>query len=134
MTATFYVAKIREETCIGCTKCLKACPIDAIFGAANQMHTVLSAECTGCELCIEPCPVNYIELIPVAQLQYDKHKARSRCKAKLVRGDFQRAGKLSLAEKQKTSSLPLKPDKKKFIAEAIARAKAKKTYDNTSGA
>jgi Na+-translocating ferredoxin:NAD+ oxidoreductase subunit B len=60
------VAFIREEECIGCTKCIQACPVDAILGAAQQMHTVIAAECTGCDLCVEPCPVDCIEMRPVA--------------------------------------------------------------------
>ena len=59
------VAFIHEEQCIGCTKCIQACPVDAIVGAAKQMHTVLSAECTGCDLCVEPCPVDCIEMRPL---------------------------------------------------------------------
>jgi electron transport complex protein RnfB len=59
------VAFILEEDCIGCTKCIQACPVDAIVGAAKQMHTVIEAECTGCDLCVEPCPVDCIELRPV---------------------------------------------------------------------
>ncbi|MBI1422667.1 MAG: electron transport complex subunit RsxB [Gammaproteobacteria bacterium] len=51
---------IDEEVCIGCTKCLQACPVDAIIGAAKQMHTVVKDLCTGCNLCIEPCPVDCI--------------------------------------------------------------------------
>jgi len=58
------VAFIREDECIGCTKCIQACPIDAILGAAKQMHTVISSECTGCDLCVEPCPVDCIDMIP----------------------------------------------------------------------
>ncbi|MGB0360279.1 MAG: electron transport complex subunit RsxB, partial [Endozoicomonas sp.] len=60
------VAYIREEECIGCTKCIQACPVDAILGAAKQIHTVIVDECTGCDLCIEPCPVDCIEMRPVA--------------------------------------------------------------------
>lgn len=58
------VAWIREAECIGCTKCIQACPVDAILGAAKVMHTVIADECTGCDLCIEPCPVDCIDLIP----------------------------------------------------------------------
>ena len=58
------VAWIREDECIGCTKCIQACPVDAILGAAKVMHTVIADECTGCDLCIEPCPVDCIDLIP----------------------------------------------------------------------
>ena len=59
------VAHIVEEDCIGCTKCIDACPVDAISGAANLMHNVINELCTGCELCIEPCPVDCIELIDI---------------------------------------------------------------------
>jgi Na+-translocating ferredoxin:NAD+ oxidoreductase subunit B len=60
------VAFIREAECIGCTKCIQACPVDAILGAAKQMHTVITDECTGCDLCVEPCPVDCIDMIPLA--------------------------------------------------------------------
>lgn len=59
------VAYIREDECIGCTKCLQACPVDAILGAAKQMHTVVASECTGCDLCVEPCPVDCIDMLPI---------------------------------------------------------------------
>ncbi len=59
------LAVIREPECIGCTKCIQACPVDAILGAAKQMHTVIASECTGCELCVEPCPVDCIDMIPI---------------------------------------------------------------------
>lgn len=65
------VAVIDEQTCIGCTLCIQACPVDAIVGAAKQMHTIIESECTGCELCIEPCPVDCIFMIPVQQTLYD---------------------------------------------------------------
>jgi electron transport complex protein RnfB len=61
------VAFIREDECIGCTKCIQACPIDAILGAAKQMHTVIAKECTGCDLCVEPCPVDCIDMIPAVE-------------------------------------------------------------------
>ncbi len=60
------VAIIREDECIGCTKCIQACPVDAILGAAKQMHTVIESECTGCDLCVEPCPVDCIDMVEVA--------------------------------------------------------------------
>lgn len=61
----FKVAYIREEECIGCTKCIKACPVDAILGGAKLMHTVITSECTGCDLCVAPCPVDCIDMLPV---------------------------------------------------------------------
>ena len=56
-------AVIREDECIGCTKCISACPVDAIIGSGKLMHTVLTDLCTGCELCIPPCPVDCIDLV-----------------------------------------------------------------------
>lgn len=58
------VAVIDEQLCIGCLHCRHACPVDAIVGAQQLMHTIISSECTGCELCIEPCPVDCISLEP----------------------------------------------------------------------
>jgi electron transport complex protein RnfB len=59
------VAFIDEERCIGCTKCLPPCPVDAIVGARQLMHTVVAELCTGCELCVAPCPVDCITMIPL---------------------------------------------------------------------
>jgi len=59
------LAFIREAECIGCTKCIQACPVDAIIGAAKLMHTVIGSECTGCDLCVAPCPVDCIDMIIV---------------------------------------------------------------------
>jgi electron transport complex protein RnfB len=60
------VAYIREAECIGCTKCIQACPVDAIVGAAKFMHTVIVDECTGCDLCVAPCPVDCIDMLPLS--------------------------------------------------------------------
>jgi Na+-translocating ferredoxin:NAD+ oxidoreductase subunit B len=59
------VAVIDETLCIGCTLCIQACPVDAIVGAAKQMHTVLPEHCTGCDLCVAPCPVDCIAMVEV---------------------------------------------------------------------
>jgi len=67
------VAFIREDECIGCTKCIQACPIDAIMGAAKQMHTVIIDECTGCDLCVEPCPVDCIDMVPIETTMQNWH-------------------------------------------------------------
>lgn len=64
-SAPAQIAFIREAECIGCTKCIQACPVDAIVGAAKLMHTVLIDECTGCDLCVAPCPVDCIEMRPL---------------------------------------------------------------------
>jgi electron transport complex protein RnfB len=61
------VAIIDEATCIGCTLCIQACPVDAIVGAAKQMHTIIEPLCTGCELCIKPCPVECIHMLPITE-------------------------------------------------------------------
>ena len=61
------VAYIQEDLCIGCTLCIQACPVDAILGAAKQMHTIIAAECTGCELCVAPCPVDCISMVPLQE-------------------------------------------------------------------
>lgn len=61
------LAVIDEQLCIGCTLCIQACPVDAILGAAKQMHTVIGAECTGCELCVAPCPVECIRMVPIEE-------------------------------------------------------------------
>ncbi len=78
------VAVIDEETCIGCTKCIQACPVDAIVGASKLMHTVIASWCTGCELCIPPCPVDCIALLP-SQALPDADLSRSRHDARAIR-------------------------------------------------
>ena len=61
------VAIIDENTCIGCTLCIQACPVDAIVGAAKQMHTIIAGQCTGCELCLPPCPVECIRMETIGE-------------------------------------------------------------------
>jgi electron transport complex protein RnfB len=67
------VAVIIEADCIGCAKCIPACPVDAILGASKFMHTVIASECTGCELCIPPCPVDCIVMQPVIETPCSWH-------------------------------------------------------------
>ncbi|MDC0877269.1 electron transport complex subunit RsxB [Methylophilaceae bacterium] len=61
------IAVIDEDTCIGCTLCIQACPVDAILGSAKHMHTIIEKECTGCELCLPPCPVDCIDMIAIQE-------------------------------------------------------------------
>lgn len=119
------IAKIRATECIGCTKCIKACPVDAIIGAAKQLHFILENECTGCGLCVAPCPVDCIDLIRVEQLQYDPQRARERFNARQQRAEN------FIKQKTTATSPVLKPsnnieDKKAYIKAAILRAKQKK--------
>ena len=94
------VAVIEEADCIGCTKCIQACPVDAIVGASRLMHTVIAAWCTGCELCLPPCPVDCIVLEPVAALPAaDLSRARhERRGARLAREAAERAARLEALE------------------------------------
>jgi electron transport complex protein RnfB len=76
------VAIIDEAACVGCAKCIQACPVDAIVGASRLMHTVIASWCTGCELCLPPCPVDCIALSPVPSLPAaDLSRARHRARA-----------------------------------------------------
>ena len=65
-------AIIREDDCIGCTKCIPACPVDAIIGTGKHMHTIMTDLCTGCELCLAPCPVDCIDLVPITRQLTDE--------------------------------------------------------------
>jgi electron transport complex protein RnfB len=94
------VAVIDEAVCIGCTKCIQACPVDAIVGASRLMHTVIASWCTGCELCIPPCPVDCITLeastaLPPASLSRERHEARA---VRLVRETGEREARLAAYE------------------------------------
>jgi electron transport complex protein RnfB len=114
------IALIDEETCIGCTKCIRACPVDAIVGASKLMHTVIADECTGCELCIAPCPVDCIAMVP-ATVPADAEKYRARYLAHTQREqlrEIERAAELA-ARKSKV-------DAGDAVAAALARARAKK--------
>ncbi len=83
------VAIIREAECIGCAKCIPACPVDAILGSAKHMHTVISRECIACQLCIPACPVDCIDMVNLAEPREDQDRiaaqARERFKARKQR-------------------------------------------------
>ena len=130
------VAFIREAECIGCTKCIDACPVDAILGAAKLMHTVIADECTGCNLCIEPCPVDCIDILPAARTDTSKsmhYKFRFQAhNARLQHLSEQREARRT-ARKQKlenkTTEVAAPKSKLDEVREAIARARAKKAAD-----
>lgn len=82
------VALIEEDTCIGCTKCILACPVDAIVGAGKRMHAVIAQECTGCELCLPPCPVDCIRLVPTQAVPLARDEVLDR--AAIARARFER--------------------------------------------
>lgn len=123
------LAVIREDECIGCTKCIQACPVDAIVGAAKQMHTIIAAECTGCELCVKPCPVDCIDMITLSS----RNEIEQQHKAELARNRYEfRNQRLEknlerekLETKQKLQQQVLSARKAEIQA-AVARAKAKR--------
>ena len=125
------LAVIRESECIGCTKCIQACPVDAIIGSGKLMHNILSEECTGCGLCVEPCPVDCIEMLPQAQATYDQDLARQRFNARRVRLLREEQEKeQAYREKRRLADLTNdqqhdKKAKQDFIMQALARAQAK---------
>jgi Na+-translocating ferredoxin:NAD+ oxidoreductase subunit B len=126
------VAIIRESECIGCTKCIKACPVDAIIGSAKLMHAVLSHECTGCGLCVSPCPVDCIEMVELTAAQYDKNQAKARFhakKARILRLEHEQQQiyrEKRLLAQQKTHSKQDIEAKQNYIHQALARVEAKK--------
>ncbi len=112
------VAFIVEEDCIGCTKCLPPCPVDAIIGASKQMHTVISSACTGCELCVAPCPVDCIIMQPIVGdndlLEWNQDKAeaaKNRYINKMKRIERLKAEKIERLKKQKLALAKLKTKK-----------------------
>ncbi len=133
------VAFIREPECIGCTRCIQACPVDAIVGAAKQMHTVIADECTGCELCLPVCPVDCIDL-PLAAAdngqpawppatdtdQRRAAQARQRFEARQARLNNQARRRRRRESAAVTEEPDTSAQKKDTIAAAVARAKAKR--------
>lgn len=126
-------ARIQEDECIGCTKCIQACPVDAIIGSAKQMHTVLTTECTGCELCVAPCPVDCIDMVELPAPQYSPSHAKQRYKARQERlAQAKQAQTMQQQQaKQATSTHEREATvnaRKAAIQEALARFKQKKSH------
>lgn len=142
------VAFIDEALCIGCTLCIQACPVDAIVGAAKQMHTIVSDLCTGCDLCVAPCPVDCIAMIEVtpgktgwdawSQAQADAARERhdfrtARLQREKEENDARLAAKAAAKLKEVQSETPIsdaekaeQARKKAIIQAAIERARLKK--------
>ena len=120
------LAHIVEADCIGCTKCIQACPVDAIVGAAKLMHTVIADDCTGCELCVPACPVDCIVLLPMPEAQIDVVHADAarahfqRREVRLQRLRVKREAELLARKAAVDTNAPHNP-----VLDALARAKAK---------
>ncbi len=120
------VAVIDEQRCIGCTLCIRACPVDAIVGAAKLMHTVIAGACTGCELCIAPCPVDCISLRPIARPAGAARLAamdlaRRRCEARNRRLERESEEKTQKVAAQRAAGADRK--KRDTVARAVERAR-----------
>lgn len=135
------VAFIHEDMCIGCTKCIQACPVDAILGASKRMHSIIDAECTGCDLCVPACPVDCISM----QMRGDEPLSRPELmqRAQHARRRFDaRNRRLDLKQQQRAQRLrgnvqesptPAVPITRSAVLEAIARGKAKRAGRSADG-
>lgn len=112
-------AIVRLDECIGCTKCIQACPVDAIIGASQQLHIILEKECIGCGLCVEPCPVDCIDMVDIPEPLFDKAKAKLRAKARKTRLQQQ-------AEHAREQHVQAKQQRDDYLAAVLARTKSKK--------
>ncbi len=136
-------AFIDEQKCIGCTLCIQACPVDAILGAAKQMHTVITDECTGCQDCIEPCPVDCIQMLPFENQTWSpelkrkksdhaeqRHLAQAARQERLKQERINRLQRKQASLKGSINSEDAEDAKKTAIEAAIKRVAAKKASQN----
>src|SRR5688572_12951867 len=114
------VAYIDESTCIGCTLCIEACPVDAIVGAAKVMHTVIAAECTGCRLCLPPCPVDCIAMAETGETW--THEDRMQRAGQYRRRYEAQAARLA-REQEETAPTAAEHRKRAAIGKAMQRAR-----------
>ena len=122
------VARIREADCIGCTKCILACPVDAISGASRWMHAVIESRCTGCELCLPPCPTDCIEMVEAKDSSpwssEQANAARSRYEARTMRLNRAQARSLETPEDRRRA----------LVAQALERATQRRESARKAGA
>ncbi len=136
----FTLARIDESRCIGCVACLRVCPVDAIVGARQRMHTVIESECTGCELCVPACPVDCIQLVPMpfpgiaeagegadfdgfssAWMRERAPRARMRFERRAAR----RAGAPS-SRREGKNDIPRRAERAAVVAAAVSRVRARR--------
>ncbi len=118
------VAFIDENLCIGCTLCLQACPVDAIAGAAKQMHTIIASECTGCELCVAPCPVDCISMLPLPQAAQSGQSVREKKRAAANAARERYRFRLERIERDKREKAEKLAQKERAAAKSVAAPKA----------
>lgn len=129
------VAVIDEAVCIGCTRCILACPVDAILGATKLMHSVIVDECTGCELCIPPCPVDCIVMVPAVAENSDRKPLRAEQGRqrhhfrveRLTRDRAERKQRQALKNSPITSVQPQLDAHRLAILAAVERVRAKRS-------
>ncbi|MFI4938398.1 MAG: RnfABCDGE type electron transport complex subunit B [Candidatus Berkiellales bacterium] len=123
-TQTYQVAIIDESTCIGCTKCIQVCPVEAIHGANKQLHSVLTEFCIGCKLCLPPCPVDCITLENVSMIKQERHQQAAIAKQR-YQAKKQRLMQTEQQKQQKDQQTIQEPPED-LIAAAIQRARQKR--------
>ena len=117
------VAIINEDLCIGCKKCILACPVDAIVATKKLMHTVITNECSGCDLCIEPCPMDCISMTESNSI-LNSEQYRNRFYKKQIRIKLENKNKKNIDKNTLTSNS--KAEKAQYIKEALQKARNNK--------